>query len=135
MYKFLNVLLMSLVLLTHSSYSKPYQAASALKFSIIKSEFVLDSDNIYRADLAEQNGIYQGLHLQLKPEAKKIFNRLTSNNRKKTMNLVLGNKILTSTVIMSPLDGDMLIAGITREDAITILQVLNTELKTSEAQK
>ncbi|VVC74783.1 hypothetical protein AQUSIP_00550 [Aquicella siphonis] len=98
----------------------------ALVFTIIQDEFMLDNTTVKNAAIVEKAGRqYGGLHIELKPEAAKKFTEMTQAGTGRRLNLIFNKVIVTATVIQTPLTGDFLISGISRQDAQTFLNMLN----------
>lgn len=98
----------------------------ALTFQIIQDEFVLDNSTVKNALIVEaEGGVYQGLNIQLKPQAAATFADMTKAGTGRRMNLVFNKVIVTVTTLQSSLGDSFLIAGISKQDAQAFLNVLN----------
>jgi preprotein translocase subunit SecD len=98
----------------------------ALIFQIIQDEFVMDNSTVKNALIVEaEGGVYQGLNIQLKPEAATLFADMTKAGTGRRMNLVFNKVIITASVLQSSLGDSFLISGISKQDAQAFLNVLN----------
>jgi preprotein translocase subunit SecD len=96
----------------------------SLRFEIIQTQFAFDNSTVNKASLEESNRNFTGIRIQLKPDGAKAFTNMTKANIGKTVNLVFNNKIISSSVIQTELGSDLLVTGISREDAELFLQLL-----------
>lgn len=103
----------------------PERPHNALVFEIILDQFTLDKKTVEKASIEEKNGNFSGLHIKLKADAEKIFERVTRSAMTRRMNLVLNNRIVSTATVQSPLGGELLITGITKEDALQFIDELN----------
>lgn len=94
-------------------------------FLVIQDQFVFDSLTVKSAALIQKEGIFQGLHIQLKPAAAEQFTNMTKTEMGKPLNLVFNKKVLSTSLIQSPLSGDIQISGISLEDAQEFIASLN----------
>lgn len=109
-----------------SAAPKATSSNHALVFSVIQDEFMLDNSTIKNAAIVEKDGgIYVGLHIELKDDAAAAFSDITKAGVGRKLNLVFNKVIVTTAVIQSPLKGDLMITGISREDAQSFLNMLN----------
>jgi len=94
-------------------------------FQIIQDEFVLDNSTVKNARIIEgENGSFQGLNVELKPEAAKVLTDITQAGHGRRMNIVFNKVVVSSAAIQSPLGGNFLISGISKQDAQGFLNVL-----------
>lgn len=129
MFKVFNsFLVVSVILFSAQAFSQTSSGAAsnhALIFQIIQDEFVLDNSTVKNALIVEAEGVYQGLNVQLKPEAAAIFADMTKAGIGRRMNLVFNKVIITATVLQSSLTDSFLVSGIAKQDALAFLNVLN----------
>lgn len=105
----------------------------ALIFAVVQDEFVLDNSTIKNASMIEKDrGIYAGLHIELKPAAAALFADITKAGVGRKLNLIFNKVIVTTAVIQTPLEGNFLITGISKEDAQAFLNVLNANKPKTE---
>jgi len=102
----------------------------SLIFQVIQDKFVLNNSTIKSAAVInDENDVYKGLHVELKPESAILFIEMTKAGLGKHLNLILNDKIVVSSVIQTPLDSNLLITGISKQDAQDFLNMLNTNNK------
>jgi preprotein translocase subunit SecD len=89
-----------------------------LAFEIVQDQFIFDKATIKSAAIhVSSGGMYQGLRLKLKPAAAEIFARMTTAGINKNVNLVFNKKIVSTTILKTSLGNDLLITGISKNDA------------------
>lgn len=97
----------------------------SLTLSIVQNQFIINKNNVQSASIIkEQNGQYKGLQLEIKPEFVDAFVYMTKAGVGKTMNIIFNNRIISAVVIQSPLSSNILLTGITKEDAQLFIDVL-----------
>lgn len=96
-------------------------------FQVIKDQMVFDFSNIKSASLIEQNGHFKGLLIELKKPGMIEIEGITSAGLGKPANLIFNKKIVSTTIIQSPLGGSILISGLSKEDAQLFLRSLNSQ--------
>lgn len=117
---------------TTSEKATDNTSASFMLFQVIKDQMVLDYSNIKSATLIEpQAGDFKGLLIELKPAAVSEIAGLTSAGLGKPANLIFNKKVISTSVIQTPLGGSVLISGISKEDAQLFLKTLNDKKRTS----
>jgi preprotein translocase subunit SecD len=110
-------------------------SSHVLTFEVVQDEFVLDTDTIKNARIIDsENGIYQGLNIELKTPAAKIFTDITKAGLGRRLKLIFNNVVITTTVLQTPLTGNFLISGISRQDAQAFLNVLNANKQPANLQ-
>lgn len=99
-----------------------------LVFEIVQDQFIFNHTNIEKASVLEsKNGAYKGLHLKLKPAAVATFERVSGRGMRKRINLIFNNKIISSAIIDAPLKDDLLITGISKDDALQFVDELRRQ--------
>lgn len=96
-------------------------------FQVIKDQMVLDYSNLHSASIIETGGHYKGLLVQLKKPFVSEMEGITSAGMGRPANLVFNKKIISTTLIQSPLGGSVLITGLSKEDAQLFLASLNRQ--------
>lgn len=97
----------------------------SLTLSIVQNQFIINKSNVQSASIIkDHNGQYKGLQLEIKPEFVDAFVNMTKAGVGKTMNIIFNNRIISASVIQSPLSSNILLAGITKEDAQLFIDVL-----------
>lgn len=97
----------------------------SLKFQVLQDEFVFDNTTIKNAAIIENDGVYSGLNIQLKPEAAAVFSDITKAGVGRRLNLIFNKVVVTTTVIQNPLTDNFLISTISKQDALTFINALN----------
>lgn len=112
-------------------YAEPSQSKSdsssdhALVFSVVQDDFVLDTQTIKSASMIEKpEGRFGGLHIELKPKAAEQFAEITKAGVGRKLILVFNKVVVTTAVLQSPISGNFVVSGISREDAQTFMNVL-----------
>jgi len=95
-----------------------------ISFQIIQDQIRFDNSNIKNASIIEENGVFKGLEIELKNVAVENFQNITKAGLNKTLNVVLNNKIISSTIIQTPLNQKILISGLTKGEAFTFINAL-----------
>lgn len=106
-------------------FSSPSFSDNFLQLDVVQSRFVFDNTDIKSVNILMPDGVYQGLHIQLKPEAVTAMERMTKDAIGKRLNLVFNDKIISTTIIQTSLGGDLRITGISKSDAEEFIASLN----------
>jgi preprotein translocase subunit SecD len=123
------ILILFLLSGIHSALAGMQQIAPApslsLMLSIVQNQFIINKNNVQSASIIkDHNGRYKGLQLEIKPEFVDAFVKMTQEGVGKTMNIIFNNRVISASVIQSPLSSNILLAGITQEDAQLFIDVL-----------
>lgn len=130
MHKLTLIFASMLALYSAQGFSNPTLSLphNELVFEIVQDQFIFNHTNIEKASVLENNsGVYKGLHIKLKTAAAATFERVSGRGIRKRVNLVFNNKIISSAIIESPLKNDLLITGITKDDALQFVDELRRQ--------
>ncbi len=100
-------------------------SSSNLVFQVVKSTFSLDKTTVANANIEKLDGSY-GLHLYLKPKAEKKWRKISGHNIGQHMNIVLNDKVISMPILQSEMGGELLISGLTNQQAADFIQSLNS---------
>ena len=109
---------------------------AVLEFQVVQNQFIFDHDTVKNASLILQDdGTFKGLFVELKPTAATDFERITTVSVGKHLNIFFNKKVITSSVLQTPLGGSLLISGISKVDAQEFINSLKSvdELKKLQA--
>lgn len=97
----------------------------ALMINVIQDQFVFAKKTIQNATIVKNsNGVYSGLRIELKPEFVNQFVALTGKSVGKQLDIVFGDRIITITRLKTPLGRDIMISGISEQDANLFIDML-----------
>jgi len=86
-------------------------AAQELKFNVVQETLELKPSDILEAEQSFQDG-QPIVRIKLAPDAAKRFGEITSRNLRKPMQVVVGDRILTTPIIQSAImRGEIVISG------------------------
>jgi hypothetical protein len=103
-------------------------AHASILFEVVQERFAFDYSTVAQASIVEKsNGSYRGLHLVLKPVAAKQFEHIVQSGLNKQANLIFNKKVISTTFIRGVLHSDLLISGITRDDAQEFIDSLKRQ--------
>lgn len=101
-------------------------AMNSIQFEVIQERFVFDKATVDEASIiVQRDGAYRGLHIKLKPNFASFFERMTASGTRKQANIIFNNKIVSRVMIQSRINGDLMMTGISREDAQIFIDSLN----------
>lgn len=130
MRKLILTFLSMLVLYSAQGFSNPSLSLphNELVFEIVQDQFIFNHTNIEKASVLEnKNGVYKGLHLKLKPAGAAMFERVSRTGMRKRVNLIFNNKIISTAIIQTPLKDDLLVTGISKDDALQFVDELRRQ--------
>lgn len=116
-----------LVLLTSGAFAEDVNVnlgGAAIVAEVVQEQFTFDASNIKAASIIDLNNTYKGLHVELKPEAVSAFTKMSQAGMGKRINIVLNQKIVSTNIIQTALGSNLLITGISREDAQKFIESL-----------
>jgi preprotein translocase subunit SecD len=100
-------------------------SSSNLVFQVVQSTFALDKTTVANANIENLDGSF-GLHLYLKPQAEKKWRNISGHNIGRHMNIVLNGKVISMPILESEMGGELLISGLTNQQATDFIQSLNS---------
>ncbi|MCH9756165.1 MAG: hypothetical protein K0U37_03095 [Gammaproteobacteria bacterium] len=103
--------------------------SNEILFQVVEQQIVFNNQSIETAKAIPpktENDFY-GIELRLKPAAAKQFEKLTQNNMGKSLNIVLNNNLVSSSIIQSSLGEQFIIAGLTRDQATRFVEDIRHE--------
>lgn len=97
-----------------------------LELQIVQGALPLNNNTVKNALIAHgENGRFVGIEIELKPAAAKLMAEMSLAGMNKSLNLVMNNKIINSTVIRSAIGYKFLITSISQSEAEGFLRTLN----------
>jgi hypothetical protein len=127
MLRFVLMITMAMLLWPVQSFSTVVNnpPRASLTFDIVQDQFVFDKITVDSASIiTRKNGSYGGLQIKLKKEAAKLFENKTRLGVGKQVHLIFNDKITSTAVLQSPLKDNLLLVGISKEDAQQFLLML-----------
>lgn len=118
------VMVLLLISAPFFAMAKTTDERAELSFVIIKNQFSFNRATIKSASMEVNNGVYRGLHVELKPRMVREFERITRDSQGLMAGFILNGKVLSASVIRSPLSGNILVM-IPKEDAEKFLSLLS----------
>jgi preprotein translocase subunit SecD len=122
-------MIVSLLLLPMTGFSqvlaKDIPPNHSLIFQVLQDEFIFDNTTVKNATIIENDGVYSGLNIQLKPEAAAVLTDITKAGLGRRLNLVFNKVVVTTTLIQNTLTDNFLISTISKQDALTFINTLN----------
>lgn len=104
-------------------------AHPAVTFQIIQNQLDLNNDAIESASINYPNtttdAYTYGVWLKLSPSATEQLHKLTQENIDQQINIILNGNLISSPTIQSAIGNQMLITGLTEQQAIQFIQRLN----------
>ncbi|NBX85261.1 MAG: hypothetical protein EBQ95_06630 [Gammaproteobacteria bacterium] len=100
-------------------------SSSNLVFQVVKSTFSLDKTTVKKANIEKLDSSF-GLHLYLKPKAEKKWRKISGQNIGRHMNIVLNGKVISMPILESEMGGELMISGLTNQQALAFIQSLNS---------
>lgn len=119
------LIIVNLIFFSIPAFAELAKVNHSLIFQVIQDEFVLDNSTIKSASIIEDEGVYKGLHVELKPESSGVLTEMTKAGMGKRLSLILNNRIVFSSVIQTSLGSNLLVTGIAKQDAQDFLNMLN----------
>jgi hypothetical protein len=114
----------------------------SMVFQVIQDQMVFDNSTVESATIAVPKSAADsyGIHLKLNTIAAKKFSDLTQKNIGKQANIMLNEKVVSSTTIQSKLGGEFFVTGLTQEQAnqfikkyMALIAFVSSSSKTNQA--
>lgn len=128
--RFLMVYFFSIFLFIFNHYAwggTTNNEIGSFQFQIIQSQVVLDHSNILKAKLINNKNGSVAIIIELKPAYGHTMRQLTNENIGKSVNLVYNKRVISTSLIQTPLGGRLLLTGFTRNEAQLFLRTLNAQ--------
>lgn len=119
------LIIISLVCISTPGFSQETSPDNFLTFQVIQNEMIFDNANIKSASLIQNNGVFNGLEIELKAQAAEEMARVTKASLGKKITILLNKRVVAQVMLQTPLGNKLLITGITKYEAEAFLNLLH----------
>lgn len=99
----------------------------SLSVQILKDRLELTKKSFQSIQLLKQSDGAYAIQIELTPEAANQMHQITSDNVNRTASIVWNGLVLNSPTIRSPIASKFQITGLTKQQAKTIVQAMQSE--------